>query len=208
MINTRNQARTAGILMLAAFFLYGIGSSIAMAASPGPLLTIGVVMMLLNSVAVIAIGAVMLPVLHPHAPTVAAGYLATRIFEGAFLMVGAVALVVGAANINFLAYNIAMAGLGIGSLFFCAALYRSHLVPQPLAAWGFIGYGSFAAGCFLELAGVTGAGLISTVPGGLFEIFFAIWLIARGFASTTAPMATARGIPRPPTRIKHMDETI
>jgi len=192
MINARTIARTVGTLMLAAFLLYGIGSSIATTASPGALLTAGSVMMLLNSVAVVAIGALMLPVLRPQAPAVAVGYLATRIFEGGFLAVGAVALLMASAGTNFLAYNIAMAGLGIGSLFFCVALYRSRLVPQFLAVWGFVGYASFAAGCFLELAGVAGAGLISTVPGGLFEIFFAIWLIARGFGSTAAITVTAR----------------
>jgi len=192
MINARTIARTVGTLMLAAFLLYGIGSSIATTASPGALLTVGSVMMLLNSAAVIAIGALMLPVVRPHAPAVAVGYLATRIFEGGFLAVGAVALLMASAGTNFLAYNIAMAGLGIGSLFFCVALYRSLLVPRFLAVWGFVGYASFAAGCFLELAGVAGAGLISTVPGGLFEIFFAIWLIARGFGSTAAIRVTAR----------------
>lgn len=186
MINARRTARTVGTLFLAGFFLYGIGSSIATTASPGALLTTGAVMMLLNSVAVVTIGALMLPVLRPHAPTVAVGYLGTRIFEGTFLAVGAIALLLGFGNTNFLAYNIAMAGLGIGSLFFCVALYRSHLVPRFLAVWGFVGYASFAAGCFLELGGVAGAGLVSTVPGGLFEIFFAIWLIARGFGSTAA----------------------
>ena len=192
MINARTIARTVGTLMLAAFLLYGIGSSIATTAAPGALLTIGSVMMLLNSVAVVAIGALMLPVLRPHAPAVAVGYLATRIFEGGILAVGAVALLMASAGTNFLAYNIAMAGLGIGSLFFCVALYRSRLVPRFLAVWGFVGYASFAAGCFLELAGVAGAGLVSTVPGGLFEIFFAIWLIARGFGSTAAITVTAR----------------
>lgn len=192
MINARRTARTVGTLFLAGFFLYGIGSSIATTASPGALLTTGAVMMLLNSVAVVTIGALMLPVLRPHAPAVAVGYLGTRIFEGTFLAVGAIALLLGFGNTNFLAYNIAMAGLGIGSLFFCVALYRSHLVPRFLAVWGFVGYASFAAGCFLELAGVAGAGLVSTVPGGLFEIFFAIWLIARGFGSTAAITVTAR----------------
>lgn len=190
MISARRTARTVGTLMLAGFLLYGIGSSIARTASPGALLTTGTVMMLLNSAAVISIGALMRPVLRPHAPATAVGYLATRIFEGAFLAVGAIALLVGAANTNFLAYNIAMAGLGIGSLFFCVALYRSRLVPRFLAVWGFVGYASFAAGCFLELAGVAGAGLVSTIPGGLFEIFFAIWLIARGFGSTAAITVT------------------
>jgi hypothetical protein len=192
MINERRIARTVGTLFLAGFLLYGVGSSIATTAAPGALLTIGSVMMLLNSAAVISIGALMLPVLRPHAPAAAAGYLATRIFEGAFLASGAMALFVGAANTNFLAYNIAMAGLGIGSLFFCVALYRSRLVPRFLAVWGFAGYASFAAGSFLELTGVAGAGLVLSVPGGLFEIFFAIWLIARGFASTAAITVTAR----------------
>lgn len=186
MYNTRKIARIVGTLMLAAFFLYGIGSSIATTASPGVLLATGTVMMLLNTVAVIAIGALMLPILRPQAPAIAVGYLVTRIFEGAFLAVGAIALLAGFAGTNFLAYNIAMAGLGIGSLFLCVALYRSRLVPRFLAVWGFVGYASFAAGSFLELTGVAGAGLVSTVPGGLFEIFFAIWLIARGFRSTAA----------------------
>jgi hypothetical protein len=147
-------------------------------------------MMLVNSLAVIAIGALMLPVLRQRTPATAVAYLATRIFEGIFLAIGAVALLLGAAHANFLAYNIAMAGLGIGSLFFCVALYRSRLVPRFLAAWGFVGYAAFATGCVLELSGVAGAGLISTIPGGLFEIFFAIWLIARGF-TVTAPLAVA-----------------
>ena len=192
MVNTRTIARIVGTLMLAAFLLYGIGSSIATTASPGVLLATGTVMMLLNTVAVIAIGALMLPILRPHAPAIAVGYLATRVFEGAFLAVGAIALLAGFDSTNFLAYNIAMAGLGVGSLFLCVALSRSRLVPQLLAVWGFVGYASFAAGCFLELAGVAGAGLLSTVPGGLFEIFFAIWLIARGFRSTAALSMAAR----------------
>ncbi|TFC86663.1 DUF4386 domain-containing protein [Cryobacterium sp. TMT3-29-2] len=191
MSNPRTIARTVGALMLAAFFLYGTGSAIATTASPGGLLTAGVVLMVLNSVAVIAIGAVMLPVLRPHAPGIAASYLATRIFEGGFLAVGAVALLAGMGGTNFLAYNIAMAGLGVGSLLFCLALYRSRLVPRFLAVWGFIGYALFAGGCFLELAGVVGAGLVSTVPGGLFELFFAIWLIVRGFGTTAAVTARA-----------------
>ena len=194
MTNTRRTARSVGTLMLAAFLLYGIGSSIATTASPGVLLTTGIVMMLLNTGAVIAIGALMLPILRPHAPAIAVLYLATRVVEGAFLAVGAIALLLGFAATNFLAYNIAMAVLGIGSLFFCVALYRSRLVPRFLAVWGFVGYASFAVGCFLELAGVAGAGLLSAIPGGLFEIFFAVWLIAHGFGSVPAvSMATRAG---------------
>jgi hypothetical protein len=61
----------------------------------------------------------------------------------------------------------------------------------PLAAWGFIGYACFAAGNLLELFGVAGAALVAAIPGGLFELTFAIWLIARGFASTATVRSRA-----------------
>jgi hypothetical protein len=193
MKNTRSIARTVGALMLSAFLLYGIGSSVATTAPAGSApLAVGVAMMLVNSIAVITIGVLMLPVLRPRTPVAAGSYLATRIFEGALLGAGATALLAGAANLNFLAYNIGMAGLGIGSLLFCAALYRSRLVPRFLAVWGFVGYATFATGCVLELSGVAGAGLVSTIPGGLWEIFFAVWLIARGFTPAPALTVAAR----------------
>jgi len=89
-----------------------------------------------------------------------------------------------AIHANSVFYNVAEAGLGIGSLFFCALLFRTGLVPRFLAVWGFIGYACFAGGTLLELFGVAGAGLVGATPGGLFEVTFGIWLIARGFAST------------------------
>ncbi len=117
------------------------------------------------------------------------GYLGTRIFEGVVLAIGVVSLIVvtdsaAAIHANSVFYNIAEAGLGIGSLFFCALLFRTGLVPRFLAVWGFIGYACFAGGTLLELSGVAGAGLVGAIPGGLFELTFGIWLIARGFAST------------------------
>ena len=204
MNTTRNPARLTarrvGVLMLSAFLLYGIGSMLATsAAAPDSggaslLLTTGTVMMLLNSAAVIAIGLLMLPILRPRTPIIAVGYLATRIFEGVVLAIGVFSLLTLSASAvagNLLAYNVAMAGLGIGSLFFCVALFRSRLVPRFLAVWGFVGYASFALGCVLELLGFAGAGLVSTVPGGLFELFFGVWLIVKGFnpAAISAPIA-------------------
>ncbi len=92
----------------------------------------------------------------------------------------------GAVAINVLAYNVAMAGLGIGSLFFCLVLYRARLVPRFLAGWGFIGYAAFATGSVLELFGVAGSGLVAAVPGGSFELAFATWLLVRGFSAPVA----------------------
>ncbi|MFY0534424.1 DUF4386 domain-containing protein [Nannocystis pusilla] len=175
--------------MLGAFLTYGIGSTLAV-ANTGPdgssaLLLAGTASMLLNSLMVITIGALVFPIVGRFSRSVAAIYLGTRLFEGIALGAEAVALLTmtGPAAIatNFVAYNVAMAGLGIGSLGFCLELLRSGLAPRFLALWGLVGYASFAAGCLLELAGVTGAGLVSAMPGAGFEVTFGIWLIVKGF---------------------------
>jgi hypothetical protein len=194
--SARWTARVVGVLFLSGFLAYGVGSTIATgivgSADRGgstALFVTGATLMLLNSALVIGIGVLMFPILRAHNKAIAAGYLGTRIFEGIGLAIGVVSLIVvadsaAAIHANSVFYNVAEAGLGIGSLFFCALLFRTGLVPRFLAVWGFIGYACFAAGTMLELVGVAGAGLVGAIPGGLFELTFGIWLIARGFAST------------------------
>ena len=190
-VDVRRTARIVGVLILAGY-LYGVGSLIAAgivdSGKRGDSTTLfigGIAIMLLNSAIVIAIGVLMFPVLAAHSRTTAVSYLGTRILEGVILALGAGSLVVltgsDAIDANATFYGVAEAGLGIGSLFFCALLYRTRLVPRWLAAWGFIGYASFAAGNLMELFGVTGAALLGSIPGGLFEWTLATWLVVRGF---------------------------
>jgi Domain of unknown function (DUF4386) len=202
----RRAARIVGVLFLAGYLAYGVGSLLAQgivnsddrSSSTASFVT-GAALMLLNSAFVIGIGVLMFPILRPHNKAIAAGYLGTRIFEGIGLAIGVVSLIVvadsGAAiHANSVFYNIGEAGLGIGSLFFCALLFRTGLVPRFLAAWGFIGYACFAGGNLLELFGVAGAALVSSVPGGLFELTFGIWLIAKGFRSAAAGAPTGAAV--------------
>jgi hypothetical protein len=193
--NARRTARIVGGLFLAGFLTYGVGNLIATGivdsddrSNSTALFVFGAALMLLNSAIVIGIGVLMYPILRAHNRAIATSYLGTRIFEGAVLAIGVVSLIVlnssAAIDANAAFYSVAEAGLGIGSLFFCALLFRTGLVPRFLAVWGFIGYACFAGGNLLELFGVSGAGIIGAVPGGLFELTFGIWLIARGFAST------------------------
>ena len=193
--SVRRTARIVGVLFLAGYVAYGVGSLIATGIADSDnrsdstaLLVTGAALMLLNSAFVIGIGVQMFPILRAHDKAIAAAYLGTRIFEGVVLATGVVSLIVltgsDAIHANAAFYNVAEAGLGIGSLYFCALLYRTGLVPRFLAVWGFIGYACFAGGNLLELFGVEGAALVGAIPGGLFELTFAIWLIARGFAST------------------------
>src|SRR3954452_8539709 len=194
--SVRRTARIVGVLFLAGFLAYGVGSLVATGivrsgdrSGSTALFVTGAALMLLNSAFVIGIGVLMFPILRAHDTAVAAGSLGTRIFEGVVLAIGVVSLIVltgsAAIDANAVFSNVAEAGLGIGSLFFCALLFRTGLVPRFLAVWGFIGYACFAGGTLLELFGVAGAGLVGATPGGLFDLSFGIWLIARGFASTS-----------------------
>ena len=207
--SVRRTARIVGALFLAGFLTYGIGNLIATGnvrsadgSGSTALLVTGAALMLLNSAFVIGIGVLMFPILRPHNKDIAAGYVGTRIFEGVVLAIGVVTLIVltgeRAKDVNAVFYSVAEVGLGIGSLFFCALLFRTGLVPRFLAVWGFIGYACFAGGNLLELFGVAGAGIVGAIPGGLFELTFGIWLIARGFAST-ATVSRASGPLRVPS---------
>lgn len=216
----RGRARTIGLLFLAAMFTYGPGSGIVASFLDAPdvltriagqasLFASGAVLMLINCAVVVAIGVLLHPVLRQVDERVALGYLACRIIEGTLLALGVVALLtliplvdVGGGDaadigvvstlvvaVNDFSYQVGMAALGLGSLFFCRLLYRAGLVPRPLAMWGLIGYAVFLTGALLELLAVP-AGLVLSIPGGLFEVFFGGWLIARGFTCAEPPPAS------------------
>src|SRR3954471_9547233 len=138
MSSVRRTARIVGILFLAGFLTYGVGNLIATGivdsddrSDSTALFVTGTALMLLNSAVVIGIGVLMFPILRPHNRAVAAGYLGTRIFEGVVLALGVVSLMVlkssDAIDANAVFYSVAEAGLGIGSLFFCALLFRAAL---------------------------------------------------------------------------------
>src|SRR3954453_23762889 len=118
--SVRRTARIVGVLFLAGFLTYGVGSLIAqgIVRSAGrrgstAFFVPGAGLMLLNSAFVIGIGVLMLPILRPHNKAIAAGYLGARIFEGVGLAIGVVSLMVltgsGAIDANSVFYNVAEA---------------------------------------------------------------------------------------------------
>ncbi len=179
-LRTRDAA--IGILFLAAFLLYGVGTMWATRGAVGA----GFVLMIGNSVAVLLIGVLMHPVIAPHAPGVAVLYLFTRVAEALLLGAGAVILLADAGGAdgngrNGFAYHAGMIVLGLGSLPFCRILIRQALVPRPLGWLGLIGYSIFVLGIAADAAGYSTTGMVLLVPGALFEIGFGLWLILRGF---------------------------
>jgi len=179
-------------------------------------LSAGATLLLLNSAAVAAIGTLAFRVLRrPHHRT-ARTYLATRTTEAALLALaplgtltlafaarsgtstdtdsGIQSLARTAVENSESAYWLAMAILGVGSIFFCRALLRSALLPRFLAVWGMVGYGIFALGSALQLAGY-GVGLALSAPGGLFEVAVGAFLLVKGFAATASDRVADGDLP-------------
>ncbi|TDQ47207.1 DUF4386 family protein [Actinorugispora endophytica] len=169
----RAAGRLTGALFLAAFVFYGGGS--ALADRP-----VGIGLMLLNSVAVAAIGGLAFRALREPAPRTARLYLAVRAAEAVLLALGVALLGSGAAAANDIAYATAMFVLGAGSVPFCLALGRHRWVPGWFAWWGAAGYALLGLGAVVEFA-LPGAGIALAAPGGLFEVAFGLFLLGRGF---------------------------
>lgn len=184
-------------------------------------LAIGAILWLLAVIGDAAHGILMFPVLKRHSERIAVGYLAARIMDAIFIAVmvlfcllqialGSEYLKAAAPDAAFLqslstvtveasqyAYKIGMSTLGVSGLLLCTALYRARLVPRPLAIWGLVGYAAILCGMLSEFMG-SGLGLVSSAPGGLWEVFMGVWLVARGF---NAPASTAQA-----PAIRHLGE--
>jgi hypothetical protein len=214
-LTARTAGRAVGGLILSAFFLYGGGSllvdSTTGATAPVPEnaaslehLSVGAILLLLNSAAVATIGVVAFRVLRRRHRRTANAYLAIRTVEAVLLALAplstlALALLArGDSNASTdtgsrwedlariavdnseAMYWLAMATLGLGSIFFCRALLRTALLPRFLAIWGMAGYAVFALGSVLQLTGY-GVGLVMSAPGGLFEVVAGCYLLVKGF---------------------------
>ena len=169
--------RVFGALVLAAFILYGVGSSLA--DQP-----IGLVLVGINSVAVALIGGIGFRLLRSSQRRVGGTYLVSRLAEAILLFVGvAFAASVASPDFDQTAYLLAMIALGVGSVPFVLALRRGRWLPGWFSVWGAVGYAALAAGALLELASGRSVAIAFSVPGGLFELALGTFLIWRGFGA-------------------------
>src|ERR1035437_9138113 len=148
-------------------------------------------------------GVLMFPILNRHSQRLAIGYLTARIVDAVFIAImvlfiliqiplgsefkasSSVASYLQALSTLFAqsqqyAYEIGMISLGLAGLMLCYTLYRTKLVPQWLALWGIVGYASIFCGMVSAIMG-SGLGDVSSIPGGLWEVFIGVWLIVKGF---------------------------
>lgn len=176
-------------------------------------LILGAVLMLGNTVVDIGKGVLFFPILENHGKRIALVYLAAIVVQVVFLDLGVIFLLmlVPLANIaadagassaawapgvgallsesNTIAYNVGQAILCFGGVFLSLLLFRTRLIPRVLAGLGIVGYVLHAAGSFSEIFGLP-LELYLLIPGALFEIGIAFWLIIKGFQ----PAAVATGL--------------
>jgi len=199
-----------GVLDRPSFLIGASGDASALAA--------GTLLAFVDGLAVVGIAVLMFPFLRPTSEPLALGYVGLRVAElGVVLLYMVVPLVVLALGNGARDGTVdASASQSLGSLLtalrdvtlvllylftgasgiiFASLLYRSRLVPRPLAVLGLIGYPVLLAGAALAMFGVTdvqqGAGMLAMLPGGLFELILPIWLLARGFSHRVVTEVTS-----------------
>jgi hypothetical protein len=167
-------------------------------------LVLGAFLMLLNTVVDIGKGVLFFPILENHGRRTALVYLAAIVVQVVFLDLGVIFLLMlvplaqiaadaGASSAawapgigsllsesNTIAYNVGQATLSFGGVFLALLLFRTRLVPQSLAALGVVGYVLHAAGSVSEIFGLP-LSLYLLIPGALFEMSIAFWLMFKGF---------------------------
>ncbi len=177
-------------------------------AANSMLLALGVVLWLSTVAGDAAHGILMFPVLKPHSERAAMGYLGARIIDATFIAVMALLILIqipvgieylnaGSSDTSYLqalsivltkanlyAYEFAMITVGVAGLILCSMFYRTQLVPRLLAVWGLIGYAILLLGSVLQVLGFN-LNSIQAIPGGLWELFIGVWLIAKGFSTSS-----------------------
>ncbi len=216
----RRAARLAGILFIAATVAFSVSIVVlapileaedylsAMAAN-GCLVGAGVLLELINHIAVAGMAVVLFPILRRFSTRVAVGYVAARSVESVLFAVGTMHLVtlanlsrefvaagaspgshfqtMGAmlvAGHNWDDAGILFTAFSVGALILNWLLLRTRLVPRWLSGWGLVGAALLLVARIAVMSGShlsSSAVLAMDAPIMVQEMVFAFWLIIRGF---------------------------
>src|SRR5919201_2180109 len=173
------------------------------------LLAVGAMLWLLAVAGDAAHGILMFPVLKRFSDRIAFGYFGARIMDAIFIGIMALFILfqiplgseyvkTGPSDTSYLqglsavlmqaqlyAYHFGMITVGFAGMLLNYLFYRAQLLPRILGVWGLVGYAVILGGSVLEVTGFN-LSLIHTIPGGLWELFVGVWLIARGFSPSPA----------------------
>jgi len=169
----------------------------------------GVLLELINCIAVVGIAVLLFPILRDHSETLALGYLAFRLVEVVILIVAVISplalialsqeyVAAGASDASYFqtlgtlltAVRASLAGLlvpiffGLGAALLYYSMVQTKLVPRLISVWGLLAVVMLVTWNLLEAFGMSiSAGMVFGLPIILNEIFLGLWLIVRGFSS-------------------------
>lgn len=155
------------------------------------------------------------PILKKHNGALALGSVYFRVVEGIFILIGTLGLLslltlsqdfitaespdasqfqtIGTLLLALREWEFhVISGLAfsLGALMYYAILYRSNLIPRWLSGWGILGAVLSAAATvlasFARDFGMESLHTYLSMPVGLNELVFAVWLIVKGFKQDTA----------------------
>lgn len=184
-------------------------------------LIIGMLIELINDVAVIGVAVMLLPILKKHSESIAIGYVSLRIVEAVTLIVGRISILsiiplsqeyiaAGAPDVSYFqtigavalaerhwAGQMQTAFFILGALILYYILYRSKLIPRLISVWGLIAVASLTAANVLGVPDPTQSfqpAMILYFPIFLSELLLAIWLIIKGFNQSVIVSGSAKQI--------------
>jgi hypothetical protein len=171
---------------------------------------IGVLIELLNDIAVVGIAVMLFPLLKKQSEGIALGYVAFRVVEAVTLIVGKISVLslitisqeyISTGDSYFQASGaLALAGhywvnevmllvfFILGALLFYYLLYQSRLLPRFIPIWGFIALATLLAGNVIGMPELTEGFhpvMLLLFPIMLNELFIGVWLIVKGFNPTS-----------------------
>ena len=183
-----NRAKYAGILFLVAMIASLAGGGLLESTNDeksNSLFIIGIILEIINALAVLGIGIFLFPVLKSFRKSAATTYLGLRIIEALACLAAPLVLVIFS---NSEELRMLFTGKLI-PLFFCSGalvlytvLFVSQILPRFISVWGFIGVAGIIVLNVVNLE--SSAGMLLALPIILNEILLGIWLIVKGFNKT------------------------
>ena len=216
---TRNNARVSGI-----FYLVTFAASIPALLLIGPILNnpdyivsagsdtrvlIGCLLDVVNALACIGTAVAVFPVVRRQNESMAVGFVTSRMFEAAVIMIGVVSLLAvvtlrqevagsaGADTSSLVTTGQALVAVrdytfqfgpnmsaGINALLFGTLLYRSRLVPRIIPTVGLIGAPLLIAASVATVLGLTEQGsvwFVGAIPVAAWELAVGVWMTVKGF---------------------------
>ena len=228
MNKNKKTAKIVGVLFITATVAYSLGTLLldpilsssdylTKASANENKVLIGILLVLIDCVAVASIGIMIYPILKKHNEALAFGYAGARIIESALFAVNVITILtlltlsqefVKAGTPNAPYYQILgtvllTAGdwallLGLGLAFMISALilnfilYQSKLIPRWLSGWGIVGAILVFVNYLLQSFSINPVEILY-FPIALQEMVFSVWLIIKGFNSSAIDSGYAKG---------------